>query len=99
VRKSPTPFPSNVIHVATMSLVHRSKLTHYFAPSAQYLGAFFNSLTELYAAQQHTDLVLVAGNTKPSHQNEEEEEQDMAQASPKAAVFGTHQVRRNVIVN
>ena len=70
-----------------MALVHRAKLTHYFAPSAQHLGDFFQSLTSLYAEQQHTDLVLVAGGVDKSGDDMEDEDE-----APQAAVFGSHQV-------
>ncbi len=43
-----------------MALVHRAKVTHYFSPSRKHLAAFFNSVTELFAQQCHTDLVVVA---------------------------------------
>ncbi len=43
-----------------MALVHHAKLTHYFSPSKLCLTDFYNSVTELYEEQAHTDLNVVA---------------------------------------
>lgn len=48
------------VSAVAMALVHKTKVTHFFSPSAKHVAGVFRAITQLYEEQAHTDLTLIS---------------------------------------